>query len=65
MRATVAVAMALVACMGVGAGAQEKKKAALPLDSLYLVPIKNLEGQAADLKEHAGKVSLVVNLASR
>ena len=49
------------------AGAQDKKKKepALPPDSLYLVKTKTLEGKDADLKDYAGKVALVVNLASQ
>ena len=49
------------------AGAQDtkKKKVALPPDSLYALKCKTLEGKDADLSEFAGKVSLVVNLASQ
>jgi glutathione peroxidase len=42
-----------------------QREAALPADSLYRVTTKTLEGQPADLKAFAGKVSLVVNVASR
>jgi glutathione peroxidase-family protein len=45
--------------------AQDKKKPAIPADSLYALKSKSLEGKDADLKEFAGKVSLVVNLASQ
>jgi hypothetical protein len=50
------------------AGAQEKKKMPkinLPPDSVYLLDSKTLEGTAAPLKDYAGKVALIVNLASR
>jgi glutathione peroxidase len=41
------------------------KEMALPADSLYRMTTRTLEGQPADLKAFAGKVSLVVNVASR
>ena len=47
---------------------QDKKKApkiALPPDSVYLLESKSLEGEAVPLRDFAGKVALVVNLASR
>jgi glutathione peroxidase len=45
---------------------QEKKKpVALPQDSLYLLKTKTLEGKDADLKDYAGKVTLVINVASQ
>ena len=50
------------------AGAQEKKKVPrinLPPDSVYLLESKSLEGTAVPLRDFAGKVALVVNLASR
>lgn len=46
--------------------AQEmKKQVALPPDSLYLLKTKTLEGKDVDLKEYAGKVTLVINVASQ
>ena len=56
----------LLAAAGPGA-AQDKKKKPVPLapDSLYALKCKTLEGQAADLKDYAGSVALVVNLASQ
>jgi glutathione peroxidase len=60
-----ALALALLAAPAAQAQQQKKPKIALPPDSLYLVPVKTLEGQPADLKDHAGSVALVVNLASR
>jgi hypothetical protein len=49
------------------AAAQEKKKKEVPLpkDSFYSLSTKTLDGKPADLKEYAGKVTLVVNLASK
>jgi glutathione peroxidase len=41
------------------------KEIALPADSFYHLTTKTLEGEPADLKVFAGKVSLVVNVASR
>jgi len=47
------------------APAQQKKAVVLPKDSVYQLSTKTLEGKDADLKEYAGKVALVVNLASQ
>jgi glutathione peroxidase len=41
------------------------KEIALPTNSLYRMKTKTLEGEPADLAAFAGKVSLVVNVASR
>jgi hypothetical protein len=43
----------------------KKKKVVLPPDSLYALKVKTLEGTDADLGDYAGKVALVVNLASQ
>jgi hypothetical protein len=59
---------AVLAATVLPAGAQEKKKVpkiALPPDSVYLLESKSLEGTAVPLRDFAGKVALVVNLASR
>ena len=42
-----------------------KKEMSLAHDSLYRLTTKTLEGQPADLKGYAGKVALVVNVASQ
>ena len=47
---------------GHGAG---KKETPLAQDSLYRLTTKTLEGQPADLGAYAGKVALVVNVASQ
>ena len=61
-----AVALALVAAVaGLSDAQDKKKKVVLPPDSVYNIPTKTLEGQPADLKEQAGKVALIVNLASQ
>ncbi len=63
-----AMALALLAVVAGMTEAQDKnkrKKIVLPPDSLYNLPAKSLEGQAVDLKDMAGQVALVVNLASR
>ena len=66
MRAGLALAiLAGVAVTGEAQQQPKKKKVVLPPDSLYNVAAKNLEGQAVDLKDMAGQVALVVNLASR
>jgi glutathione peroxidase len=61
MRFVWSVALSLLALTLVSE-AQEK---ALPPDSLYRVATKTLEGEPADLGAFAGKVSLVVNVASK
>jgi hypothetical protein len=61
MMALLAVALAVP----VQAQQEKKKKVLLPPDSVYLLPVKSLEGKPADLKEHAGIVTLIVNLASQ
>ena len=61
------VAAALAATI-LPAQAQEKKKMPkinLPPDSVYLLESKTLEATAAPLRDFAGKVALIVNLASR
>jgi glutathione peroxidase len=58
--------LALVAETRVVAEAQQiGKETPLPQDSVYRVATKTLEGQAADLRAYAGKVALVVNVASQ
>jgi hypothetical protein len=65
MRKTGYFLAAIVAVAGT-LGAQDKKKGPpLAADSLYLLKSKTLEGKDADLKDYAGKVALVVNLASQ
>jgi glutathione peroxidase len=61
MRFVWSVALSLLALTLVSE-AQEK---ALPPDSFYRVATKTLEGEPADLGAFAGKVSLVVNVASK
>ena len=58
--------LALVAETRVVAEAQQiGKETPLPQDSFYRVATKTLEGRAADLGAYAGKVALVVNVASQ
>jgi len=42
-----------------------KKEAPLAQDSLYRLSVTTLEGEPADLNAYAGKVTLVVNVASQ
>jgi hypothetical protein len=65
MRHVAMGALFLMALSGVSVMAQDKKKPAIPADSLYALKCKTLDGKDADLKEYAGKVTLVVNLASQ
>jgi glutathione peroxidase len=45
--------------------ASGKKEMPLAQDSFYRLATKTLEGQPADLKDYAGRVALVVNVASQ
>ena len=45
--------------------ASGKKEIRLAQDSFYRLATKTLEGQPADLKDYAGRVALVVNVASQ
>ena len=44
---------------------KKKKEPPLPPDSIYKLKAKTLDGKDADLKDYAGKVTLIVNLASQ
>ena len=62
------MAAAALAALVLPAVAQEKKKVpkiALPPDSVYLLEANSLDGTAVPLRDFAGKVALIVNLASR
>ena len=59
------LALAALAAGPVSAQDKKKKEAPLPKDSFYSLSTKTLDGKPADLKEYAGKVTLVVNLASQ
>jgi glutathione peroxidase len=48
-----------------GGPSSGKKETPLARDSLYRLSAKTLEGQPADLKSYAGRVALVVNVASQ
>ena len=68
MRRILLSLLALTALLAVPASAQDKKKKkepVLPPDSLYKLKTKTLDGKDADLKDFAGKVALIVNLASQ
>lgn len=63
---TFGLSIAAVLALAGLAGAQDKKKnPPLGPDSLYLLKSRTLEGKDVDLKDYAGKVALVVNLASQ
>jgi glutathione peroxidase len=59
--------IAVTILAAVPALAQDKKKEEAPLanDSCYFLSTKTLEGKPAELKDYAGKVALVVNVASQ
>ena len=64
--ARLTVALLALAALGAAPPQDKKKpKIALPPDSLYLLKSKSLEGADVDLKDYAGQVALVVNLASQ
>ena len=43
----------------------KKQEVTLPEDSLYKLKVKALDGKETELTSYAGKVTLVVNLASQ
>jgi hypothetical protein len=67
MRRFVLSLLAATVAMALPASAQDKKKKepALPPDSLYKLKTRMLDGKDIDLKDFAGKVTLIVNLASQ
>ena len=67
MRRFCLTVMALAVAAGLPAAAQDKKKKEPPLppDSVYKLKAKSLDGKEVDLKDFAGKVALIVNLASQ
>jgi glutathione peroxidase len=68
MRKFCLTALALTLAAAVPASAQQgkkKKEAPLAPDSFYALSTKTLEGKPAELKEYAGQVALVVNVASQ
>jgi hypothetical protein len=52
-------------CMLFAVVCAQDKEVPLPEESLYRLKTKTLEGKEAELKSFAGKVALVVNLASQ
>jgi cytochrome oxidase Cu insertion factor (SCO1/SenC/PrrC family) len=67
MRRILMSLLALSVAVAVPASAQDKKKKepVLPADSIYKLKAKTLDGKEVDLKDFAGKVTLIVNLASQ
>jgi hypothetical protein len=59
--------LALAVATSLPAAAQDKKKKEPPLppDSFYKLKTKSLDGKDVDLADYAGKVTLIVNLASQ
>ena len=60
-----ALALAVALAMPVSAQDKKKKEAPLPADSLYKLQTKSLDGKPVNLSDYAGKVTLVVNVASQ
>lgn len=66
MRRLLVFPVLFAAAAAFSATAQDKKKEPpLPPDSFYRLKTKSLAGKDVDLKEYAGKVVLIVNLASQ
>ena len=67
MRRILMSLLALSVAVAAPASAQDKKKKepVLPADSIYKLKAKTLDGKEVDLKDFAGKVTLIVNLASQ
>jgi len=59
------LALSVVSSVPVAAQDKKKKEPALPPDSIYKLKVKSLDGKDVDLKDFAGKVTLIVNLASQ
>jgi hypothetical protein len=59
------VALGVVTAGPAAAQDKKKKEPALPPDSVYKLKVKSLDGKDVDLKDFAGKVTLIVNLASQ
>ena len=58
--------LAMAVALALPVAAQDiKKEKPLPADSFYKLQTKSLDGKPADLKSYAGKVTLVVNVASQ
>lgn len=59
--------LALAVATVAPASAQDKKKKepVLPPDSVYKLKVKSIDGKDVELKDFAGKVALIVNLASQ
>jgi glutathione peroxidase len=67
MRAARICLAALALASGTPAAGQERKRkeGPLPQDSVYALQTRTLDGKPADLKDFAGSVTLVVNVASK
>jgi hypothetical protein len=59
------LALSVVTALPALAQDKKKKEPALPADSVYKLKAKSLDGKEVDLKDFAGKVTLIVNLASQ
>ena len=59
------LALASVSDAQQGSSPSAKKETPVAQDSLYQLTTKTLEGQPAELRAYAGKVALVVNVASQ
>jgi len=59
------LALSVVTTFPAVAQDKKKKEPALPPDSIYKLKVKSLDGKDVDLKDFAGKVTLIVNLASQ
>jgi glutathione peroxidase len=65
MRSVWLAGVAVLVLALVAEGQQTRKETPLPQDSFYRVTTKTLEGEPADLGAYAGRVALVVNVASQ
>ena len=59
------LALSVALALPASAQDQKKKEAPLPADSLYKLQTKSLDGKPVHLSDYAGKVTLVVNVASQ
>lgn len=59
------LALAVVTTVPAAAQDKKKKEPVLPPDSVYKLKAKSIDGKDVELKDFAGKVALIVNLASQ
>lgn len=65
MRRALFLSIVLSAAFAARSEGQDKKEVPMAPDSFYALKTRTLEGKDAELQEYAGKVALVINVASK